>query len=74
MQVKWNTLSMIIILNGFETDIDILPSNCITTIEENSVLISLNMEKVKKIKTPMLQTSMSRSRQPQILLIRLSSK
>ena len=49
MQVKWNTLSMIIILNGFETDIDILPSNCITKIEENNVLISLNMEKVKTL-------------------------
>ena len=49
MQVKWNTLSMIIILNGFETDIDILPSNCITTMEENNVLISLNMEKVKTL-------------------------
>ena len=49
MQVKWNTLSMIIILNGFETDIDILPSNCITKIEENNILISLNMEKVKTL-------------------------
>ena len=49
MQVKWNTLSMIIILNGFEIDIDILPSNCITTMEENNVLISLNMEKVKTL-------------------------
>ena len=40
---------MIIILNGFETDIDILPSNCITTMEENSVLISLNMKKWKHL-------------------------
>ena len=40
---------MIINFNGFETDIDILASNCITTMEENSVLISLNMEKVKTL-------------------------
>ena len=40
------------ILNGLETDIDILVSNCITTMEENSVLISLNMKKMKNSKCP----------------------
>jgi hypothetical protein len=52
MSVKWNTLSIIMILNGLETDIDILVSNCITTMEENSVLISLNMKKMKNSKCP----------------------